>query len=282
MATASSSPTLTSVERAVIKALLNDGWRGQDVQALINNGRGTSINSGRISAIKVDNSIVPADSRSNSDFCSLRQEQCVLHVDTKISDRVLNLGVTEQDLDGADVARRLVDHGRLRASERVSAIFLLAEADRGHPLVDQASILPCAHVVRVIDPAWKSIILNGAAAPFQPGQQARSYVAGDLELDRPPRLLLHDDRASPDLRTGDHITDPDFDQVAAAKLAVDGQIEQRTVTNASFAIEEEANCPDLLLGERTLGADLLSGILRCTLAAGIIKLRMAHVSSPRP
>lgn len=48
----------------------------------------------------------------------------------------LDLGVTEQDLDGADVARRLVNHGRLRATERVSAILLLAQADRGHPLID--------------------------------------------------------------------------------------------------------------------------------------------------
>lgn len=68
MATASSSPTLTSAEKAVIKALLNDGWRGQDVQALINNGRGASINSGRISAIKADNSIVPADRRQVDAF----------------------------------------------------------------------------------------------------------------------------------------------------------------------------------------------------------------------
>jgi hypothetical protein len=68
MATSSSGPTLTSAEKAVIKALLNDGWRGQDVQALINNGRGASINSGRISAIKADNSIVPADRRQVDAF----------------------------------------------------------------------------------------------------------------------------------------------------------------------------------------------------------------------
>ena len=68
MATASSSPTLTSAEKAVIKALLNDGWRGQDVQALINNGRGASVNSGRISAIKADNSIVPANRRQVEAF----------------------------------------------------------------------------------------------------------------------------------------------------------------------------------------------------------------------
>ncbi len=60
MGKAPSKATLTPVEKAVIKALLNDGWRGQDVQALINTGRAASINSGRISAIKANAAIVPA------------------------------------------------------------------------------------------------------------------------------------------------------------------------------------------------------------------------------
>lgn len=60
MAKAPSKSTLTSIEKAVIKALLNDGWRNQDVQALINTGRPASINFGRISSIKVKDSIVPA------------------------------------------------------------------------------------------------------------------------------------------------------------------------------------------------------------------------------
>ena len=72
-------------------------------------------------------------------------------------------------------------------------------------------------------------------------------ITGDLELDRPPRLLLNDDRASPNLRSGDHIADPDFDQVAAAKFAGDRKVEQGAVTNATLMIEEEADGPDLFL-----------------------------------
>ncbi len=60
MAKAPLSASLTAAEKAVIKALLNDGWRGQDVQALINTGRAASINSGRISAIKANDAIAPA------------------------------------------------------------------------------------------------------------------------------------------------------------------------------------------------------------------------------
>ena len=68
MANALPKPTLTINEKAVIKALLNDGWRGQDVQALINVGRGASVNSGRISAIKADNSVAPANQQQVQAF----------------------------------------------------------------------------------------------------------------------------------------------------------------------------------------------------------------------
>ena len=52
--------TLTSVEKSVIKALLKDNWRSQDIHALINTGRPASINFGRIATIKGNETIVPA------------------------------------------------------------------------------------------------------------------------------------------------------------------------------------------------------------------------------
>lgn len=60
MAKKSSKSMLTPTEKSVIKALLNDGWRSQDIQALINTGRPASINFGRIAGIKTDSKIVPA------------------------------------------------------------------------------------------------------------------------------------------------------------------------------------------------------------------------------
>jgi hypothetical protein len=47
---------------------------------------------------------------STSDFGSLRQQQRVLDIDAEISNSILDLGVAEQDLNGADVTRRLLDH----------------------------------------------------------------------------------------------------------------------------------------------------------------------------
>ncbi len=55
-----SKSMLTPIERSVIKALLDEGWRNQDIQALINTGRSASINFGRIAGIKADGMVVPA------------------------------------------------------------------------------------------------------------------------------------------------------------------------------------------------------------------------------
>lgn len=51
---------LTLLEKSVIKALLNKGWRNQDIQALINTGRAASINFGRIAGVKANEKIQAA------------------------------------------------------------------------------------------------------------------------------------------------------------------------------------------------------------------------------
>jgi len=45
---------LTKDEKRIVKALLNNGWRNQDIQALVNVGRLATINSARITEVKKD------------------------------------------------------------------------------------------------------------------------------------------------------------------------------------------------------------------------------------
>ncbi len=52
---------LTNEEMAIVKALLAQGWRNQDIQALLNTGRKATVNSARITGVKQDNKIAPAD-----------------------------------------------------------------------------------------------------------------------------------------------------------------------------------------------------------------------------
>ena len=46
--------SLTPQERRVVKALIASGWKNQDINALINAGRHTTVNFGRISGVKKD------------------------------------------------------------------------------------------------------------------------------------------------------------------------------------------------------------------------------------
>ena len=64
----SSKSALSAVEKSVIKALLNDGWRSQDIQALISIGRSAAVNFGRIAGVKANNSILPATKRQVEAF----------------------------------------------------------------------------------------------------------------------------------------------------------------------------------------------------------------------
>ena len=93
----------------------------------------------------------------------------------------------------------------------MSAILLLTQADRGHPFVNEAGVLPRPHVLGVVDPARECIVVDRAATSFEPSQKASSHVTLNFELDRLPSLLLNDDRAGSDLGSGDQIANPDFD-----------------------------------------------------------------------
>jgi hypothetical protein len=56
--------TLTPEERGIVKALLVKGWRNQDIQALVNIGRLATVNSARITEVKKNKNIAPADCSS--------------------------------------------------------------------------------------------------------------------------------------------------------------------------------------------------------------------------
>lgn len=51
---------LSTEEKKIVKALLAEGERNQDIQALVNVGRKATINSARITEVKQDQSILPA------------------------------------------------------------------------------------------------------------------------------------------------------------------------------------------------------------------------------
>lgn len=59
-----------------------------------------------------------------TDLGFLSERESVLYVDPKLSNRVLNLGMTKQNRDRSDVARSFVNDGRLRSLRIVRSILL--------------------------------------------------------------------------------------------------------------------------------------------------------------
>lgn len=195
-----------------------------------------------------------------SDLGSLCEDQRIFDIDAQIPYRVLDLRMAQQDLDRSQVAGGLVDHRCLRATKRMRAVLGTPKSDGIDPLVDKPGILACAEMANMIDAAWKCIIVDCAAATFEPGEQAGPDVSGQLKLHRLSRLLLDDYGSGPDVGARNDVANLDLHQVTAAQLAVDRQVEQRPIAKAALPIQEEAYSPDLLLGQRSLGADCLAGV----------------------
>jgi hypothetical protein len=98
--------------------------------------------------------------------------QGVLDIDAEIAHGAFDLCVTQQNLHRAEVARLLVDDGRLGSPERMRAVILSSQADPCDPLVHEPSILPGADVTGLIDPAGKDEVGERAASTFQSSKNA--------------------------------------------------------------------------------------------------------------
>lgn len=64
---------LTDDEKPIVKALLAEGWRNQDIQALLNIGRDATVNSGRITEVKQNENIEPSPASDVEFFKAKKQ-----------------------------------------------------------------------------------------------------------------------------------------------------------------------------------------------------------------
>ena len=71
-------------------------------------------------------------------------------------------------------------------------------------------------------------------------------MLGNLKLDRPTGFSLTDGGAVSYLAANANVVDAQLDEVAAAQLTVDGEVEQCEVAPAPLKLEPNADCPDLL------------------------------------
>jgi len=104
-------------------------------------------------------------------------------------------------------SRRFVDDRSLGATQGMGTVFLGSKPDRLDPFINEAGILPCAHVSPRMDRARKCVIIHCPAASFQPCEKAGACVAHQLELNRSTGFLLDDHRASSDFLPYNKVAD---------------------------------------------------------------------------
>jgi len=174
----------------------------------------------------------PERGADGSNLSVFSRGKCVFHIDPKIADRIFDLAMTKQDLDGTKVAGCPVDYRCLRTAEGVRAILTSHQADPCHPFVDEPGILTGAKMPFMIDLAGKDVILHRATPPLEPSQQAGASVRKQLELNWSSSFLLHHDCPSSDLPAADKVANLHLHQVAASEFAVDRQVEQCLISQA--------------------------------------------------
>jgi uncharacterized protein (DUF1778 family) len=218
----------------------------------------------------------PKEEPKASDFRPLGKCNRVVNVHAKVAHSVFDVRMTKQDLDGAQVAGRLVDQRRLRPSHRVRAVLSNVQSDRADPLVNQSGILAGAQVAHVVHAAREDEIVERAAAAGEPGEQCLACLGHQLELHRSVGLLLNDSCARSQRSSCDDVADLHLDDVATAQLAVDREVEQRPVAQSSMLIEKEADCPNVARLQRPLGANHIARIPRTTRVCARIEIRYSH------
>lgn len=184
--------------------------------------------------------------------------------------------MSEQYLDGSQVACRLVDQRRLGSAQGVGAILLRRQADSRHPLIDEPCVSAGAQVTIRSNPTWEGKVIDRFAASFEPGEQAGPCVGSDFKLNGSTRLLLDHHRSGPDDRSSHQGADLDLQQVAASKLAVDRQIEEGSVSQTSSSVEKEADRPEQPDLQSALGANLPADIPSRSSCCCRVMLRNTH------
>lgn len=83
------------------------------------------------------------------DFSLLRDLKRVINLDPEVSDSAFQLAMSEQELNGAQVLRSLVDQRGLSPAHRVSTVDGRVESYSANPLMNDPSVLPRRNMRRL-------------------------------------------------------------------------------------------------------------------------------------
>lgn len=161
---------------------------------------------------------------------------------------------SEQQLHSPEIARPPIDQHRLRASQRVGAELGRIESDAGHPLLYEPCVLPRRQSPRAVTPASKQKLSRLPSGQPQVLVDCHAGLVCQFEAHRPARLFLPDGCAIHRVATRSHIVNADGDDITAAQLAIDRQIEEREVALLALDLQLGPDQPDVARSQWRFGA----------------------------
>ena len=167
----------------------------------------------------------------------------------------LQLGMTEQELAGPQVARPFVDESHLGPAQAVSAVAGRVKARQNDPVVDESPVLPRRDVVAGVAPTWEKPVAGPRATLLQPSLESVTGRLGHLERYRSAGLLLNDGRPEAHAFAEVDVGHAQLDEIAATKLAVDRDVEHGEVADVPVMLEAGPDGPDVSGLEGRLRAD---------------------------
>jgi len=126
------------------------------------------------------------------------------------------------------------------------------QSNAANPLGNEPRILARCHVAVGTATASEQELAGPFVGRFQIVIDRLAGLLAQFKSDWPPGLLLPDCRAIRRVPAGGDILDPDGNDVTAAKLTVDRQIEHGEVASTAFDLEFRPDRPDVFGSQRWL------------------------------
>ena len=155
----------------------------------------------------------------------------IVDLDAEIPDGAFDFGVPQQELDSPQISRASINQRCLCSSQGMGAKDVWVQSDARSPFGDKPSVLPCRHSTFLTATAGKQDLAGLSSGGSEIVIYSLPGLLGQFEPDRLSGLLLAHCRAINDIAARGNIFDLQSDDIAAAQLAVDGEIEHRQITH---------------------------------------------------
>jgi hypothetical protein len=150
----------------------------------------------------------------------------VVDLNPEIPDRALDFCVTQQKLNSAQVSGAPVYQGRLCSAQRVRPEQVRIQANVCYPVRQEPRVLPGCQIAIGLSPASEQVSFRFSARSSQVVIHGLARSLRQLKLDRSACLLLPNHRSIRRITTWRHVINFERHEIAATKLAVDGEVEE--------------------------------------------------------